>query len=147
MKKFILYLILFLPLIGYSQNIVPNPSFEFLSSCPTDEGQLNHAVPWFSPTYYGTTPMSDLFDTCAPSYPVGIPLNGRGYHYPRTGHAYAGECVFSDYDETREYISVKLDSALRLGGCCSVAISPLNFPRSTKVSICTSLSYEALPRH
>ena len=36
---------------------------------------------------------------------------------------------------------------LTVGACCSVAILLLNFPRRAKVSICTSLSYEALPRH
>jgi len=110
------------PLIGYSQNLVPNPSFEILDTCPTTEGQLFHAIPWFSPTYNTINyPMSDFFNTCAPQFPVGanvpvgVPFNCRGYEYPHTGNSYAGACVYSDYDETREYISVKLNYKLQPG--------------------------------
>ena len=104
-----------------AQNLVPNPSFEILTSCPTIQGQLNKAVPWFSPTYNNINyPMSDVFNTCALPPQLGddcgIPLNNWGYQYTRTGNSYAGEVVFDSYgDETREYISVKLDSAL-IGG-------------------------------
>jgi gliding motility-associated-like protein len=103
----------------HAQNLVPNASFENFSSCPTDQGQLAKAVPWFSPTYYSTLPMSDIFNVCAPPPPVGmsgVPLNATGFQYPRTGNGYAGEAVFDNYgDESRDYISVKLDSALEAG--------------------------------
>ena len=100
-----------------AQNLVPNGSFEVLSSCPTNEGQLIKAVPWYSPTYYSSFPMSDVFNTCAPSFlgGVGVPFNKGGYQYPRTGNCYTGELVFADYAKGREYISVKLDSLLNAG--------------------------------
>jgi len=102
----------------HAQNLVPNASFENFSSCPSDQGQIIRAVPWYSPTYYLTESMSDLLNECSPPYPtslVNIPINIWGYQYPRTGNGYAGIYVFADYEKGREYISVKLDSALIAG--------------------------------
>ncbi len=124
---------MFSPLFLFSQNLVPNPSFETISSCPTDQGQLNYAIPWFSPTYYGSSPMSDLFDTCEAQWPngdcYGIPLDPRGYQYPRTGNAMAGVYVFADYEQGREYISVQLNNPLGAGKkyCIGFYVSLANF--------------------
>ena len=118
--------------ICFSQNLVPNPSFEIISSCPTSEGQINYATPWFSPTFYASIPMSDEFDTCEPQWPngaIGVPLNGKGYQFPRTGNAYAGIYVFADYEQGREYISVKLISPIVAGKkyCIGFYVSLCNF--------------------
>ena len=106
----------FSPFLFAQVNLVPNPGFEILSSCPTDQGQLDHAVPWFSPTDSAGMLMSDVFNICyLQSYGVGVPQNGRGYQYPRTGNGYAGIAVFGSWAKGREYISVKLDSTLEAG--------------------------------
>ena len=123
MKKIITILLftlfsLLITTVLNAQNLVPNPSFEIISSCPTNQGQLNKAVPWFSPTYYTGLDMSDLLNECSPTFPisdVSIPNNGWGYQYPRTGKGYAGVESFNLMDGAREYISVKLDSALIAG--------------------------------
>jgi gliding motility-associated-like protein len=115
-----------------AQNLVPNASFENLSSCPTDQGQIDRAIPWYSPTYYGSLPMSDVFNSCVPPPPFGmsgIPLNGWGYQYPRTGKGYAGACVFANYMAGSEYISIKLDSVLETGKnyCINYYVSLSNY--------------------
>jgi len=48
--------------------------------------------------------------TTSTSWYVRVPYNSAGYQEPRTGNGYAGEAVFSPYEQGREYISVKLKS-------------------------------------
>lgn len=93
------------------QNLVPNPSFENFSSCPTDGAQLDLAVPWFNPTM--DTP--DYFNACyvGPSpLPVDVPSNYFGYQLARTGNGYAGFVTFFTTPNGREYIEVKLLDSL-----------------------------------
>ena len=116
MKIHIIIIILLFSIRGIAQNLVPNNSFENLTSCPSNQGQLNLAIPWFSPTDSSIIPMSDVFNSCClQSYSVGVPQNSRGYQYPRTGNGYAGIAVYASYMKAREYISVKLDSTLSTG--------------------------------
>src|SRR5258706_15598466 len=60
-------------------NLVPNPSFESLSSCPTSFSQLPNATPWFLPT----TGTSDVYNACVvgfPSFPgPGVPGSPFGF--------------------------------------------------------------------
>src|SRR5712672_2389986 len=93
-----------------AQNLVPNPSFEYYSSCPTDGAQLALAVPWFNPTI--NTP--DYCNACyigPSSIPVDVPVNLFGYQLARTGVAYADLAVFGS-GNVREYIEVKLLDSL-----------------------------------
>lgn len=97
-------------------NLVPNPSFEVNDTCPSYVSQLAHALPWFQPSW-GTP---DYFNTCATDWHVDVPLNWFGYQNPRTGNAYAGifaTIIIGDtaYPPYREYLEVKLDSALQAG--------------------------------
>lgn len=97
-------------------NLVPNPSFEDTTSCPTSLGQIYLANPWFQPTQ-GT---SDYFNSCHTSFDpldnVDIPQNLWGYQVAKTGVAYTGIGVFTPYNtDSREYIEVKLGSALTAG--------------------------------
>ena len=107
MKRIIAIILFLFPFIGISQNLVPNPSFENIDTCPVI-GKIDYAIPWYNPV--NTTP--NTMNTCA-SYQIfgfGIPSNLAGYQYPRTGNGYAGIVVFADYAKGRDYISVKLDS-------------------------------------
>jgi len=111
MKILIIYLIMFSPLFLFSQNLVPNPSFETYIVCPYTDS-IENAPPWYNPTSYALGASPNLFNECAiPSF-YGIPLNGWGYQYARTGKGYAGIYVFADYEHGREYISVKLENVL-----------------------------------
>jgi len=99
-----------------AQNMVPNPGFETISSCPTTDGQINYAIPWSDP---GAT-SSDLFQTCASfnGSGMGIPANNNGFQQPHTGHGYAG--LFTYFNLTaitnlREYMQVMLNGTLTAG--------------------------------
>ena len=96
------------------QNLVPNSSFEVIDSCPTIDGKLYFAQPWFQPCiYYGNTKnssSSDIFSYCA-SY-MGVPTNGEGSQFARTGNGYAGFSPYAGINNGREYNEVQLLSPL-----------------------------------
>ncbi|MEI6817660.1 MAG: T9SS type A sorting domain-containing protein [Bacteroidota bacterium] len=109
------------------QNLVPNPSFEIYDTCPSDFSEILNAVPWFRPTIHVSNISNDgtpdYYNSCIDTTnlqaaQVGVPQNFLGYEFARTGHAYAG--FYSTFWCTtncnyREYIEVKLDSALVAG--------------------------------
>ena len=93
-----------------AQNLVPNPSFESYTLCPTTYDQLNQAPPWSKPT--GGSP--DYFNACAGSPAImGVPTNDVGSQAPHSGNAYAGfilrNSVSANY---REYLEAQLTSPL-----------------------------------
>lgn len=97
-----------------SQNLVPNPSFEYHNGCPTDDGQMTLAVGWvdylFSP---------DFWHTCGTPGIAGVPINLLSYQQPRTGAAYGGfHCYSSEIISSggyREFMGIKLSTALTIG--------------------------------
>jgi len=104
-----------------AQNLVPNPSFEEITSCPTFASMLDTAAPWFNPTQ-GTP---ELFHACSGSGAyAGVPLNhSGGFQQPRTGNAFAGIYVFrADNSTIREYIEVPLTEPLQAGACYSFSM-------------------------
>ncbi|MBK5285578.1 MAG: T9SS type A sorting domain-containing protein, partial [Bacteroidia bacterium] len=108
-RKLLLLFLLLLSRFCFAQNLVPNPSFEDTVACPSNSGQINNAVGWSS---YRVTP--DYFNTCADSSSfVSIPWNFCGYHYPRTGNAYAGFII--GLFNAREYIGIQLSQLLNMG--------------------------------
>jgi gliding motility-associated-like protein len=108
------YILLFFILAGYkpaqAQNLVPNPSFEIYTSCPTvPSGNIYLAAPWFNPTV--TSP--DYFHSCSGTT---VPNNAVGFQYPRTGNAYAGIAArVIGLPQYREYIEVELLDTLKAG--------------------------------
>lgn len=96
--------------ISFSQmNLVPNPSFEKLSSKPKTVGELNKAVPWVSPTA-GT---ADVFYKGAKDPLIGAPDNQLGSQMARTGDNYAGAIFFKNKeDNSREYLQIELTQEL-----------------------------------
>jgi hypothetical protein len=96
-------------------NLVPNPGFETITSCPTSFGQLSVAFPWDVPN----TGTSDCFNVCVTGYPTfpvaGVPLSPFGYQQPHGGMGYAGIIVKSAYPEYREYLEAPLVSPLAMG--------------------------------
>ena len=108
---------------GFSQapNLVPNGSFEQRTNCIWNNGDVEDAPPWFSPT--AATP--DVFHQCAvvnddpcpwpesdpDSWAFGVPTNAIGCETPHTGLGYAGMFVYGpdyfDFNGYREYIGVR----------------------------------------
>ncbi|MCB0793268.1 MAG: gliding motility-associated C-terminal domain-containing protein [Flavobacteriales bacterium] len=105
----------------HAQNLVPNPSFEQVSSCPSFASQLDRAAPWTNPTL-GTP---ELYHGCAPlsSY-VSVPNNTTGgFQYARTGQGYAGLYTWrTDIANMREYAQVQLSAPLQAGTCYRVSM-------------------------
>jgi len=118
---FLLFVLnLFLHDLAFSQNLVPNPSFEIITNCPTANSQIYFAPPWFQPAYFiggNTTSGSstDLFNSCAPINSltgISVPINALGYQLARTGIGYAGFWSSISTFNEREYIEVPLSYTL-----------------------------------
>lgn len=94
-------------------NLVPNPSFESFTGCPTSFSQINLAVPWDTPSL-GT---SDFLNACAPNaFPsVNVPANQQGFQSAHTGVGYAGLIPYSAAVDYREYVSAPLNAPLAAG--------------------------------
>lgn len=102
--------------ITWAQNLVPNPSFENITTCPTFASMLDLASPWYNPTQ-GTP---ELFHGCAPNGDfAGVPQNySGGFQYARTGMGFAGIYTFRvGVAQMREYIQVPLLQPLQAGTC------------------------------
>jgi hypothetical protein len=114
MKQSFLLLLLFfclvLPVGG--QNLVPNPSFEEMISCPEGIGDFSVAS-WYSPSLASP----DYFHPCGENN-SGAPQNGFGNQLARTGDGYVGVHL-SDLAKTstdyREYIQCELLEPLESG--------------------------------
>ena len=103
-----------------AQNLVPNPSFEIYSSCPTGASQIFLAPPWTQPT----TGTCDYFNACATvASTVSVPDNLLGHQYARTGNGYSG--FFARAGGYVEYVQVPLTESLQAGEkyCVSFYIS------------------------
>jgi len=93
-------------------NLVPNPSFEQLSQCPTSLSQLEYASFWFQPTD-GTQFNPDLFSMCCTNTNCGH-INSKGVQSSRTGNSHTGAVYFVDFFTSREFIEVKLLDSLNM---------------------------------
>ncbi len=91
-------------------NIIPNPSFELMDTCPV--GVMGYTLlNWFSPT--DGTP--DQFTVCASGLGArSVPQSDWGFQYPKEGNAY-GAIYLCDpiMDSIREYIAIKLKQPLK----------------------------------
>ena len=115
-----------------AQNLVPNPSFETYSACPSSSNfSASLATGW---NVYGKTP--DYLNACFPdsltTNNFDVPNNIFGFQYPATGSAYAGIWVYSSNEFFREYIGAQLISPLQIGSTYQV---------SMKIAFSNSLAY------
>ncbi|HLF62249.1 MAG TPA: gliding motility-associated C-terminal domain-containing protein [Saprospiraceae bacterium] len=107
---------------AYSQNLVPNPSFETFDVCPVGYnpgfGPLQ-APPWFVPT----TGSSDYFNECSVGV-VDVPTNAFCSSLPaHTGVAYAGGLYYyAGIPSYREYLQVQLTEPLVAGQSYDVSL-------------------------
>ncbi len=114
MKLLFINTLLFLfSVCGYSQNLVPNSSFEDSTGCPFGSYQIDKVVSWSSA---GGSP--DYFNACASSGGASVPTNFCGYQNAASGNAYVGLYTFNkgvSYPNNREYIQASLISPLSIG--------------------------------
>ena len=121
MKHAWLYLILVLFISKtYSQNLVPNPSFEIHDTCPNSIAQIYYANGWYQPTTGSSDYFNQCYDTTIGDNYGEVPNNYFGYQNARgAGIAYCGVFAF-DYSGPissptyREYIQVQLSSPLTI---------------------------------
>jgi len=93
------------PTAGWAQmNLVPNPSFELMDSCPNLFSGLDYCIKWFNPTL-GTP---NHFHSCSPV--VSVPNNPLGFQVARSGNAYTGFAI--QQGGVREYLGVRLKDTL-----------------------------------
>src|ERR1043165_533657 len=110
-----LLVFLFFSFASFTQNLVPNGSFNLHNPCPDNNSQLNRAIPWFSPT--GTT--TDLFDSCALNNSTANVPYIAGVTGP-TVNSLHGSGMIGMYQYTpgnREYAQVKLTHTLTSALC------------------------------
>jgi outer membrane protein OmpA-like peptidoglycan-associated protein len=99
----------------YSQNLIPDSSFEKNKVVPTEYSMISANNYWHSPTR-GTP---DLFCKCknkklAKISVVNVPKNGMGIQHPHSGNCYAGIfCVSHGF--YREYLQTELSRPLEAG--------------------------------
>lgn len=107
-----LLLILFVSNSLFSQNLVPNGSFEIYNTCPYLNGQIGSCDGWYSPPIIYSTP--DYFNVCDTTNAFGVPenFNGHSRQIAHTGNAYAGILCIQSFSDLREYIQVKLSQKL-----------------------------------
>jgi len=108
--RIVLILLVFCFKCSGQTNLVVNPSFELIDTCPYSQDQLHFAQPWFKPT--PSTP--DLYNTCGSAVSCSVPSNWTGWQQPRTGNGYAGFAAYGCLD-CREYISAPLSDSLKFG--------------------------------
>ena len=127
MKKIkLFYLSLFFYTACFTQNIVPNPSFEDTIACPYQSGDIAKATAWTtscgSPDYFKICNQSDW----------GVPINIWGYQMPASGDSYAGFLSYTTVSPDSKEFPV-----------CNL-ISPLNIGTKYFVSFKVSLTLESI---
>jgi|TARA_B110000879_G_C11058844_1_gene465915 OOP family OmpA-OmpF porin len=106
----------------FTQNLVPNPSFEDTVYCPYLTSQTDAVSDWYQPT----TATSDYFNCNEVDFTgscnVCVPSNVFGYQQPNTGLAYAGFIPLQgQIPNYREYIQAKLLQVLTQEKCYTVS--------------------------
>ena len=108
MKIKLLLFLLILIKYSYSQNLVPNNSFEEINSCPISFHDFTKFLYWINPTNASPS----IFNNCNQGN-AGVPENINGYQNSHSGIGYAGIGIFSDPSlNNREYIQTELLSPL-----------------------------------
>jgi hypothetical protein len=112
MKHFLLILLLSSSTILVGQNLVPNPSFESNTNCPSILSFIHYATGWTR--YNAETP--DYYNACSTGNFAGVPNNYGGYQQASTGNAYAGIATYYvSIPNYRDIIGRDLTAPLSIG--------------------------------
>ncbi len=109
MKQLAIILNIFISNMLFCQNLVNNPSFEVLSSCPTGPSHsATLSVGWLNPSQAGTP---DVFNICCSS--TLTTCNPYTYkQLPRTGDSFVGVWCTDPTFTVREYVHSQLTNTL-----------------------------------
>lgn len=103
-----------------AQNIVPNPSFEQYSNCPSALNQLNYCNYWRR----GNLSSTDYYHSCSTTTITGVPDNSMGNQLS-SANAYTGIIAYSTYSSTvqnyQEYLVTNIP-ALEVGARYKVTV-------------------------
>lgn len=117
MNKPLLILFLIIGSFAFSQNLVPNPSFEQYDTCPTGvstswDSQIEKCNSWYAPSA-GT---SDYFNACNSSG-ANVPFAVFGYQNSFDGNGMLGILITIGEQEIPyyEYVQAKLEQQLVSG--------------------------------
>lgn len=69
--RFLLIILIIVSKLSFSQNLVPNPSFETYTLCPNNFGQIANAIGW---DYIQAAQSSDYYNSCATGTNVSVPI-------------------------------------------------------------------------
>ena len=111
-KTYFIIFLSFFSIFLFSQNLVPNPSFEYTVQCPSTVANITDCANWKN---FGNTP--DYFHSCAPSG-VSVPSSQFGYQYANSGIAMSGLFTWvnpSSFPDYREFIGAQLTNTLQIG--------------------------------
>ena len=138
MKKigFIVFILSNLFLSG--QNLVPNPSFEIYTACPSGDFQIELATPWFSPNATTLAQRASYFNTCATNSIFAIPyFDGTDYRQPHTGNAFGGNLwsYTPGNNNLRKYITTSLTNSLVTNNYYYISFYASTFLRGFKYAI------------
>jgi hypothetical protein len=148
MNKLILFLLSFLFTNHiFSQNLVPNPSFEEYTLCPNGMTQINSATPWFQPILDPPNGSSDYFNMCDSTTGGVFPIYLT--QKPRTKSGMAGIVFYTSPNassEYREYIEVKLNNPLLSNStyCISYYVSLIGYSANAIDALCSCFSTDSL---
>jgi hypothetical protein len=106
----------------FCQNLVPNPSFELYSNCPTISNYYaDLATDWY---VFGKTP--DYYNSCfpdaLPTQGTDVPESFTGYQMAATGNGYVGFMTYTSHVFWREYIGAQLLSPLEVGSTYDISM-------------------------
>jgi hypothetical protein len=120
--KSIAFLFLLVPSFGWSQNLVPNPSFEEYEQCPYYFDSVNPINEWLYNWYSPNAASHDYFNECSFIEAINsrsdVPENAVGYQSAHSGLAYSGiftngDCLSQSNENLfREYLQVELLESL-----------------------------------
>jgi len=113
MKKLHLYIVfMFIAVVGYGQNLVPNGSFEDTLGCPATLADISKTTYWTTPTEGSP----DFFHSCNGGG-AGVPDNTFGSQLAQDGSAYIGVGVYDSQNtySYREYVQAPLTQTLIAG--------------------------------
>lgn len=119
MKKICICFLLLVSTSLFGQfNLVPNPSFEDMVSCPNSTNQVDRAIGW-----YPSRNSPDYFNQCDSINGIlSVPSNFQGYQYSHTGVAYCGFISYTHNGPNyREDFTCQLLDSLVIGKKYSVA--------------------------